>query len=91
MHITGSKLGDPVDFETGFSADEGQIDVKKHIWIYKKQREIIRRMPSKPPPNPQFLPVFRPCAVPVPISNRLETTSTATQIVGIVADAVPYN
>ncbi|KAK7733048.1 hypothetical protein SLS53_008377 [Cytospora paraplurivora] len=46
IHITGPNLGDPVDFETGFFADAGQIDIKKHIWIYKKQREIIRRMPT---------------------------------------------
>ena len=46
IHITGSKLDDPVDFETGFFADEGQIDIKKHMWMYKKQREVIRRMPS---------------------------------------------
>ncbi|KUI59148.1 Alcohol oxidase [Cytospora mali] len=46
IHITGPKLDDPVDFVTGFFADEGQLDIKKHIWMYKKQREVIRRMPS---------------------------------------------
>ncbi|KAI1859384.1 hypothetical protein JX265_010387 [Neoarthrinium moseri] len=46
VHITGPKLGDPVDFETGFFTDEGQLDVKKYVWLYKKQREVIRRMPS---------------------------------------------
>ncbi|KUI66369.1 Alcohol oxidase [Cytospora mali] len=46
IHITGPKLDDPVDFDTGFFADEGQLDIKKHIWMYKKQREVIRRMPS---------------------------------------------
>ncbi|KAJ4421721.1 hypothetical protein N0V82_003565 [Gnomoniopsis sp. IMI 355080] len=45
IHITGPKIDDPVDFETGFFTDKGQLDVKKHIWMYKKQREIIRRMP----------------------------------------------
>lgn len=44
IHITGTKVGDPVDFETGFFADAGQLDVKKHMWMYKKQREVIRRM-----------------------------------------------
>ncbi|KAI1378542.1 putative alcohol oxidase [Hypoxylon crocopeplum] len=45
IHITGPNLGDPVDFETGFFADPGQLDIKKHVWLYKKQRELIRRMP----------------------------------------------
>lgn len=45
IHVTGPKIDDPVDFETGFFTDEHQLDVKKHIWMYKKQREIIRRMP----------------------------------------------
>lgn len=67
IHVTGSSIDDPVDFETGFFANEGQVDVKMHIWMYgfsnhndtlhpflvhfltvcryKKQREIIRRMP----------------------------------------------
>lgn len=45
IHITGPGLDDAVDFETGFFADPGQLDVKKHMWMYKKQREVIRRMP----------------------------------------------
>lgn len=45
IHITGPGVDDPVDFETGFFADPGQLDVKKHMWMYKKQREVIRRMP----------------------------------------------
>ncbi|KAG8166245.1 hypothetical protein KVR01_004797 [Diaporthe batatas] len=45
IHITGPKVDDPVDFVTGFFTDEHQLDVKKHIWMYKKQREVIRRMP----------------------------------------------
>lgn len=44
IHITGPAVSDPVDFETGFFADSGQLDVKKHMWMYKKQREVIRRM-----------------------------------------------
>lgn len=44
VHVTGPASSDPVDFDTGFFSDAGDIDVKKHIWAYKKQREIIRRM-----------------------------------------------
>jgi choline dehydrogenase-like flavoprotein len=47
VHITGPELEDPLDFETGFfDGDGGTLDVKKHVWAYKKQREITRRMPS---------------------------------------------
>ena len=43
MHITGPKLDDPLDFDVGFFNDAHDIDLKKQIWAYKKQREIVRR------------------------------------------------
>ncbi|KAI0849683.1 putative alcohol oxidase [Daldinia vernicosa] len=43
VHITGPSVDDPVDFKTGFFTDANDIDIQKHIWIYKKQREILRR------------------------------------------------
>lgn len=44
MHITGRSPDDAVDFDTGFFADLNSIDLKKHVWAYKKQREVMRRM-----------------------------------------------
>ncbi|KAK8080997.1 hypothetical protein PG997_008815 [Apiospora hydei] len=45
VHIKSSSDPDaPIDFATDFLADP--LDVKKHVWVYKKQREIVRRMPS---------------------------------------------
>jgi choline dehydrogenase-like flavoprotein len=44
IHITGPSVSDPLDFATGFFSDSGDIDIKKHMWAYKKQREIARRM-----------------------------------------------
>jgi choline dehydrogenase-like flavoprotein len=44
IHITGRELDDRVDFTTGFFSDTQGVDIKKHVWAYKKQREIIRRM-----------------------------------------------
>lgn len=38
-------MSDPVDFDTGWLTDPGDIDVKKHIWAYKVSREMWRRMP----------------------------------------------
>ncbi|KAJ3484271.1 hypothetical protein NLG97_g7097 [Lecanicillium saksenae] len=44
VHITGPSPDDPLDFDTGFLTDENGLDVKQHVWAYKKQREIMRRM-----------------------------------------------
>jgi choline dehydrogenase-like flavoprotein len=44
IHITGPDLSCRLDFETGFFSDPHGIDIKKHVWLYKTQREIARRM-----------------------------------------------
>ncbi|KAI1389497.1 alcohol oxidase [Hypoxylon trugodes] len=44
VHITGPRPTDSLDFDTGFFADKKGIDLKKHRWAYKKQREVARRM-----------------------------------------------
>ncbi|RFU29351.1 hypothetical protein B7463_g6989, partial [Scytalidium lignicola] len=40
----GPELNDKLDFETSFFSGAHSIDIKKHMWAYKKQREIMRRM-----------------------------------------------
>ncbi|KAJ4405545.1 hypothetical protein N0V82_010302 [Gnomoniopsis sp. IMI 355080] len=58
VYITGPRLEDPLDFESGCFVGKGEFDIKKHVWLYKKQRELIRRMPSYrgeiPPLHPPF-------------------------------------
>ncbi|CZR62706.1 related to alcohol oxidase [Phialocephala subalpina] len=44
IHITGPDLSSPIDFDVGYLGDKHGLDVKKHIWAYKTQREIFRRM-----------------------------------------------
>ncbi|KJZ79603.1 hypothetical protein HIM_01072 [Hirsutella minnesotensis 3608] len=44
IHITGKDIDAPYDFETGFLSDAHDLDLKKSVWAYKKQREIMRRM-----------------------------------------------
>ncbi|OAR00279.1 hypothetical protein LLEC1_06101 [Akanthomyces lecanii] len=44
VHITGAGLDDSLDFDNGFLSDKRGLDVKQHVWAYKKQREIMRRM-----------------------------------------------
>jgi alcohol oxidase len=43
MHITGPKHDSPLDFDVGFFSDKDDIDLKKQLWGYKMQREILRR------------------------------------------------
>ncbi|KAI0022611.1 alcohol oxidase-like protein [Xylariomycetidae sp. FL0641] len=44
IHISGTSIDDPPSFKTGFFSDEQNLDIKKHVWGYKAQREIVRRM-----------------------------------------------
>ncbi|KAI1326782.1 GMC oxidoreductase [Xylariaceae sp. FL0255] len=44
IHITGPNLECQPKFHTGFFTDPNDVDVKKHVWMYKTQREIVRRM-----------------------------------------------
>lgn len=43
VHITGPETTDRVDFDVGFLNDRHDLDLKKHVWAYKKAREIMRR------------------------------------------------
>ncbi|KAK5113661.1 hypothetical protein LTR62_003288 [Meristemomyces frigidus] len=45
IHITSQDVNAPIDFDVGYLKDANDIDLKKHIWAYKLQREIWRRMP----------------------------------------------
>ncbi len=38
------QISDPLDFKPGFFCDPDQVDIKSHVWAYKKQREVVRRM-----------------------------------------------
>lgn len=42
VHITSHDPDAEISFETGFLNSD--LDVKKLVWAYKKQREIVRRM-----------------------------------------------
>lgn len=44
IHITGPNISDEPDLDVGFFADPNGLDVKMHIWLYKKQRETLHRM-----------------------------------------------
>ncbi|KAB5566738.1 alcohol oxidase-like protein [Coniochaeta sp. 2T2.1] len=45
IHITGPRTTDPLDFKSGILTDAEGIDLTAHVWAYKTQREILRRMP----------------------------------------------
>ncbi|KAI3336480.1 GMC oxidoreductase [Xylariaceae sp. AK1471] len=44
IHITGPGLDDTPEFDVGFFNDSEGVDTKNHLWMYKKQREITRRI-----------------------------------------------
>ncbi|KAI1076642.1 putative alcohol oxidase [Whalleya microplaca] len=44
IHITGPGIDDSLDFDPGTFSDPQGTDVKQHVWMYKKQLEIARRM-----------------------------------------------
>lgn len=45
VHITSPMpSANQIDFDNGYLKDDNQIDLKKHIWAYKLQRELFRRM-----------------------------------------------
>lgn len=43
IHVTGPECGDKIDFDVGYLTDPFDIDLKKLVWAYKKQREMMRR------------------------------------------------
>ncbi|TEA18757.1 Alcohol oxidase [Colletotrichum sidae] len=43
IHITGPSVTDPLDFDTGYFSDPGDVDLKKQVWAYKHMREVARR------------------------------------------------
>lgn len=71
IHITGPELDDKLNFNTGFFSDANGVDIKKHVWAYKKQREIFRRMKIYQGELPGGHPTFPPnsSAVYVPPNN----------------------
>ncbi|QRW25984.1 GMC oxidoreductase [Rhizoctonia solani] len=44
VYITSTDPYSPPDFHAGFLED--QADLEAHVWMYKKSREIFRRIPS---------------------------------------------
>ncbi|KAJ3573482.1 hypothetical protein NPX13_g4682 [Xylaria arbuscula] len=44
LYITGPKIDDIVDFHPELLSDRDNLDVKAHVRIYKKQREIAHHM-----------------------------------------------
>ena len=70
IHITGPELDDKLNFTTGFFSDAQGVDIKKHVWAYKKQREIFRRMKTFRGELPGGHPNFAPNSSAVLVNNR---------------------
>ncbi|KAJ8131579.1 hypothetical protein O1611_g2045 [Lasiodiplodia mahajangana] len=58
LYITGPKIDDPLDFDPGLLSDPDDLDVKPHVWMFKKQREIACHMGLCRDPVPGTQPTF---------------------------------
>ncbi|KAI0186366.1 alcohol oxidase-like protein [Xylaria flabelliformis] len=58
LYITGPRIDDPLDFDPGLLSDPNDLDVKPHIWMFKKQREIAHHMNLCRDPVPSTQPTF---------------------------------
>ncbi|KAI1458955.1 putative alcohol oxidase [Annulohypoxylon moriforme] len=58
LHIKGPKIDDVPDFDPGALSDPKAFDLKTHIWMYKKHREIVHRMNVMGDEMPGMHPVF---------------------------------
>lgn len=81
VHITGPEIDDKLDFRTGFLSDADDVDLLKHLWAYKKQREIFRRMNSYRGEVDILHPKFAPesSAAPVRLEEGLSGDITDIQ------------
>jgi hypothetical protein len=48
IHISGPAISDEGSMDAGFWADPNELDLKKHVWMYKKQRESMKPSPATP-------------------------------------------
>jgi alcohol oxidase len=67
IHITGPEIEDKPDFNTGFFSDASDVDILKHLWAYKKQREIFRRMETYRGEVEILHPKFAPTSSAAPV------------------------
>lgn len=58
IHITGPSIDDAPDFDAGFLSDRVDFDMKSHMYAYKVQREIMRRMHCYRGEVPEWNPRF---------------------------------
>ena len=44
VHVSNQPLGGGIDIKTGILTDPADFDLAMAMWLYKKQREIVRRL-----------------------------------------------
>lgn len=84
IHITGPALGDPYSFKSGFLANS--LDIKHHIWAYKKHREIARRMSVYRGEVPGSHPAFPPGSAATPVTLKAPLPPNTRNIKYTAAD-----
>ena len=79
IHIKGPEVDDPPDFNVGYLTDEGDKDLKKQLWAYKRARELMRRTSMYRGEVPGFHPPFsaHSKAALVKLDTALDTSTVA--------------
>jgi alcohol oxidase len=82
IHVTGPEMEDKPDFKTGFFSDAKDVDILKHLWAYKKQREIFRRMKTYRGEVETLHPKFAPnsSAALVRLDDHVPVSTNVTNI-----------
>jgi alcohol oxidase len=80
IHISGPEIEDKPEFRTGFLSDANDVDILKHLWAYKKQREIFRRMKTYRGEVESFHPKFAINSNAAPVRTNHEPSGNVTDI-----------
>jgi alcohol oxidase len=86
VHVTGPELDDKLDFNTGFFSDAKDVDILKHLWAYKKQREIFRRMKTYRGEVEILHPKFAPNSNAAPVRFHNSPSGDISDIVYTAED-----
>ena len=71
-------MNDVPNFTTGYLSDSHDFDLKTQVWIYKKQREIARRMHFFAGETPSQHPSFKDGSAAALTINTEEPPTTVT-------------
>ncbi|KAI8633366.1 GMC oxidoreductase [Xylariaceae sp. FL1651] len=95
IHITSPDLGSVPNFNTGFLSDADDVDLKKLVWMYKKQRQIVQQMKlfrgEVPGTHPQFPAGSRAAYIHDPVSGPASDVQYDSEDDAVIEDWIRRN